>query len=415
MVQDRFSVRFALACAICLSAPLAIFTGTSNFFQQRAPELSLTFNPFNAEARINHLIAGLSRYQRQAGKAGLEEVRQEAEWQLAYSPADARGYSLLGETYYLSGEHEIAMQLFGHALARSKTEIHALQRSIELLANQGRFAEALERADLTWRRWPDHFERIAPHLAAMLQAPAAYEKALELLQQSPPWTSRFFRALAGDEAGLLLAYRLHDDLHRLHGQSLPDEAAGTMRSLLNAGRADLAHRLFLFTQSEADRRLAGYVFNGEFAARPGPRPFDWQARDNASAEVKWAGDASGGDSEIRIRFLGKPVRNIHISQTLYLPPGSYSLSMEYSASGLETPRGLFLRLACFKPRRPFARIDIPPQRVSREILAADFEVPEQGCSLFRIGMETGLIAESFYHAYRGTLSLHAVRIERRDL
>src|SRR5690606_20753690 len=103
--------------------------------------------------------------------------------------------------------------------------------SFELLARKGRFAEAMERVDLISRRWSKHFPEIAPHIATMLGNPAAYEKTLELLRGAPPWAGRFFRALSGDENGLVLAYRLQTDLHRLDGQSLPLEAENTMRAL----------------------------------------------------------------------------------------------------------------------------------------------------------------------------------------
>lgn len=411
-VQRRFFSRSGLACAIFLSALLAISIGTSSFLARKAPGLALAINPHNGEARIGALIAGLAGMQAVPDNERLGEVRKAAERQIALAPADARGYSLLAETYHLAGEEETAAMLFDQALQYSQTEIHALQRSFERLAGQGRFAEALERFDLISRRWETHFARLAPHLAGMLQQKEAYEKALELLRASPPWAGRFFRALMDDQNGLAVAYRLQIDLGRLDGKALPLEAENTMHALIRAGQYRLAHRLFLFTQSDEDRRIAGYVFNGDFSAEPGRRPFDWRVRDNASAEAYWSPEGDTGNGQIRIRFLGKPVKTVDFSQSLHLPPGSYAIRMEYSAAGLETPRGLRLRLTCVDPRVETARIEIPEQRADRQVLTAGFDVAPGGCGLHRIGMDTQLIADSFLHAYQGTLTLHSIQIDR---
>lgn len=393
-----------LICATSLSVLLVLCTGISNLLAQRAPDLALAVNPFHAEARLQRIVSRLAR------SGDPAEIRREAERQVALAPADARGYSLLAEVHYRSGDTDLARELFAAALDRAKTEIHALKRSIEFLARQGDFAEVMEQVDLIARRWPDHFPAIAPHLAVLLQDPAAYGRTLELLRDSPPWAGEFFRALSNDENGLDFAYRLQVDLSRQDGQSLPLEAENTMRALIRVKQYDLAYRLFLFTQTEADKELAGYVFNGDFAARPGRRPFDWQIRDNASAEAHWAAGEDGG--HVRIRFLGKPVRTVGVSQTLHLPSGRYALMLEYSAAGLEIPRGLFLRLRCQSAPREAARIVIPEERAVRQRLAVEFEVDPDDCSFYILAVETALIADSFLYAYRGTVTLHGVHIER---
>src|SRR5690606_4199609 len=132
------------------------------------------------------------------------------------------------------------------------------------------------------------------------------------------------------------------------------------------------------------------------------------------AEAYWSEGGEGGNGEIRIRFLGKPVKSVHLSQSLHLPPGSYIIRTEYSAAGLETPRGLYLHLACAPSQQEAARIEIPEQRAEHRILQAEFDVAAGQCGLYRIGMDTRLIASSFRHAYQGSITLHAIHIERRE-
>lgn len=431
---------------ISLSALLVISIGTSNLLTERSPALALAINPFNDEARLNTIIAGLARMEadRDADQRGLTSNREPGSaadgvcdrespepgctperahpkrgklpellrWQVAFAPADARSYSLLGESHFQSGDAPGAFLLFEKALHHAQTEIHALQRSFEMLAREGRFSEAMDRIDILSRRWPERFPAIAPHIATMLQVPEGYDKALELLRGSPPWAAGFFRALSADEQGLAFAYRLQIDLSRQDGQSLPLEAENTMHALIRARQYALAHRLFLFTQTEADRALGAYVFNGNFLAEPGRRPFDWQIRNNASAETYWTGDGTEEGGQVRIRFLGKPVKTVGISQLAYLPRGKYSLELEYSAAGLDMPRGLFLRVRCLRPRRNSAEIGFPDERAEHRILTVQFEVGPDDCEMHRIGLDTNLIAESFRYAYRGTLTLHSIRIER---
>src|SRR5690554_4129736 len=57
----RYWHRLALICAIFLSVPLVLSTGISNFLTERAPDLALAVNPYNQEARIDAILAGLAR------------------------------------------------------------------------------------------------------------------------------------------------------------------------------------------------------------------------------------------------------------------------------------------------------------------------------------------------------------------
>lgn len=401
--------RCLLAGAILLSGPLVAATGVGNYLKQTDPTLAIEFNPFNSDARVNRI---LHEFASPAAKDNLEPLYEDALTLITYAPTDARGYSLLAEVYHQADRQETAESLFETALNYSKTEIHALLRSFAYLAESGDYSTALDRMDLISRRWPQHFGSLAPYIAAILTKTEGYKKALELLQQDPPWRSRFFAALRRDDGSEDIAYQLHLDLHRLEGKSDPAETGPTMQSLIRGGRYLMAHRLFLFTLSDDDKKRNGYVFNSDFSAEPTPRPFDWRMSNSASAQVYWIGQSVTGDSEMRIRFLGKPVKTIGLSQLVRLPPGSFSITVEYSTSGLKIPKGLYLDLECVGQRQNAARLEFPERNLIHQQIRRDFKVGPDGCDLFKISLDTDLIAESFRYRYQGTLSFHEIRIDR---
>src|SRR5690606_12925532 len=78
MVQNRFLRGLGLVCVISLSALLVISIGTSNLLTERSPALALAINPFNDEARLNTIIAGLARMEadRDADQRGLTSNRE---------------------------------------------------------------------------------------------------------------------------------------------------------------------------------------------------------------------------------------------------------------------------------------------------------------------------------------------------
>ncbi len=394
---------------MCLSVPIVFSTGISNYLKLTAPDLAIAINPFHGDAFVNDIVGRLSLPD---AENNLDQIRTQSRRLTVIAPTDARGYSLVGETYLRAGEANRAKRLFETALRFSKTEINALQRSYGFLLQDGQITAALDRLDLISRRWPNRFSPFVATIPFVLSTTEGYDKALDLLTQRPPWRRQFLAALNRDPDTLDLANRLLLDLHRLEGEADPAEVGRTMQALIQAKRYNLAHRLFLFTQSEIDQANNGYVFNATFATQPSNRPFDWSLRDNAAVKIRWINDVQRQAGRLQIRFLGKPAKSLGISQYLRLPPGSFTFAVSFSGTRLKLPKGLYLELRCTDPGLAVARIAFPEAKSINQTLSEPFRVDADDCGLYQIRIVTDLIAESFRYRYGGTLNLHDVRIDR---
>ncbi len=386
-------------------------TGLGNWLQDTAPEMALVFDPFNADARVNRLAAGFGAPD---VRERLPELRAMAHNLIHHAPIDARGYSLLGEAWIRSGDEDRAQGLFEAALAMSQTEIHALLRTFSSAVAAGDMASAIDRLDIIFRRWPERFEALAPSVPALLRDPAGYRAALQALRRRPPWRRRFLGVLNRDPAGPDLAFRLHLDLGRPDGLHDPAESGDALRALVRARQYERAFHLFMATLPEREMALSGTVFNGSFAAAPSPRPFDWTIRSTAGVSASREEEMGGedGGASLVLRFRGRPVKHIAVSQHVSLGSGDYRLFTRVSSRRLVAPKGLFWRLECIDPRAQVARIDIPARALENQTLDTGFRVEPGACGLFRLHMGTDLIAESFRYGYSGILSVHEIRIEK---
>ena len=126
-------------------------------------------------------------------------------------------------------------------------------------------------------------------------------------------------------------------------------------------------------------------------------------------------NADGTAGNLTLGFLGKPVKNISLSQYIYLPAGKYRLSAETSAYNLKAPRGLYWKIDCINPVEAIARIDIPEGSYRNRMLQTEFDLPDSSCRMTRLQMGTDLIAESFRYPYSGTMRIHEVALRNIGL
>jgi len=343
----------------------------------------------------------------------LDTVAQDA---IRHAPINALAYGLLGEVRLGLGERHTADALFDIALSLSQTEANALQRTLVRAIEEGDYSAAIAKLDIFFRRWPAQFATFAPAIPQLLRTPAGYDTALSALAAEPPWRPQLLRFLDRDPGSIDLAYRLQLDLNSNSDETRPREIGGTLSGLLRTGQYDRAYRLFLLTLNEADRAHYGYVFNGGFELKPSGRPFDWRlaSRPGVNISRERLDTEQGETFQLKLQFLGKPIKRIDVSQNLYLPAGQYRLTVNVDASDLKVPKGLHLNIVCTDPKRAVSRIDVMPGSYRNEMLEADFILPDSTCKMFRLSMGTDLIAESFRYRYSGTLVLDNVSLRRTD-
>ncbi|WP_292862274.1 hypothetical protein [Mesorhizobium sp.] len=333
---------------------------------------------------------------------------------LRFNVADARLYSLIGEIRYRQGETDEAFRLFDRARTLSKTEIHALQRSIDRSVRAGDLARAVGEIDILLRRWPDQFAVVAAGWPAILANAEGYQAVLAAIRSEAPWRSKLFASLGQNPRGLAGANQLLLDLAGSDTPPTSKELSAVINGYIKQKQYGPAYRLFIFSLSEHERKLGGYIFNGGFDPGVSGKPFDWVVHDRSGLEITFAGSRDAGESDrgATLRFLNTPVKNAALQQYIQLPAGSYRISMNASATNLRLPKGLFWSLRCIDPSLEIARFNIPEGTFNRRSLSLDFTVGPAVCPIQSLRLETEAIAQSWRFRYVGTLVMHKLSIER---
>tara|TARA_R110000751_G_scaffold172928_3_gene279349 strand:- start:63283 stop:64524 length:1242 start_codon:yes stop_codon:yes gene_type:complete len=406
--------QLALACVALVTFCAVALTGISNYYAESKPQQALSLNPLNAEAANRFLANWLIEPD---SDVDFEHVDRVARMTIRYAPSHAQTYGLLGEIRRAREETKNAYALYDAALSVSSTEAIALQRTLATAIIGGDYAEAMAKLDILFRRWPSNFSTFAVIIQPLLRDPEGYKEALATLRTGPPWRRPFLGVLNRDVSSLDLAYRLQLDLNSDTDVSRQNEIGETLSALLRSKKYDQAYRLFLLTLNEEDQRYNGYVFNGNFILKPSGRPFDWAYANRPGVRISRivGNNADGTAGNLTLGFLGKPVKNISLSQYIYLPAGKYRLSAETSAYNLKAPRGLYWKLDCINPVETIARIDIPEGSYRNRMLQTEFDLPDSSCRMTRLQMGTDLIAESFRYPYSGTMRIHEVALRNIGL
>ncbi|MER9443613.1 hypothetical protein NKI79_19910 [Mesorhizobium sp. M0340] len=408
MESLRRSVVWFVASVLVLAASSI---GLSRFLETETPAVSLALDPMNVDALISELTSDLNDTN---NAPDLDKLLVGAQGALLFNLGDARLYSLIGEIKSRQGEKHEAYQLFDHAQKLSKTEIHSLQKSIGRNVEAGDLSKAVGEIDILLRRWPDQFSTVADGMPTILSDPGGYKAVLAAIVAEAPWRSTLFAALGKTREGLNSANRLLLDLTGSSAPPKAGELATVIAGYIRQREYEPAYRLFLFSLSDEERKLGGYIFNGTFEPGPGSRPFNWQVRDQSGLEVIFAssGHAVEGEGGATVRFLNTPVKEAALQQYIALPPGVYKISLIASARNLKLPKELFWSIRCVDPAGEIARFNISEGTYNRQNLSQEFSVGPTACPLQLLRLQTAAIAESWRFRYVGTLIMHKLSIER---
>ncbi|MFD1983373.1 hypothetical protein ACFSOZ_11910 [Mesorhizobium newzealandense] len=375
------------------------------------PAISMALDPLNVDALIGEISDDLNDT---ANPPDVDALAARAKGALRFNVGDARLYSLIGEIEYRQGKKDDAYALFDQARRLSKTEIHALQRSIGHSIEIGDLSKAVNELDTLLRRWPDQFPAVAEGLPAMLSNPDGYHAVLASIAAGAPWRANLFSALGKTRPGLDFANQLLLDLAGSGAPPKSGELSSVITGYIAQKEYEQAYRLFLFSLPDDQRKLGGYVFNSTFEPGYGGKPFDWQVRDQSGLEVTFvtSQDAVEGEGGATVRFLDTPVKNTALQQYIELPPGSYRISLVASGRDLKLPKELFWTIRCVGSAGEIARFNIPEGTFNRQSLSQGFSVGPDVCPMQLLRLETSAIADSWRFRYIGTLVMHKLNIER---
>ena len=391
---------------VSVIAALALAAGfMSQIYEVTDPHLALTFNPFNTEASVNRIVSALNG----AGDVDFDDLRANAVRLVSEARGDARGYSLLGAVLERQGDVTDAEALYRLTLEKSKSEIHALLRLANLRLARMDYVGALDCVDLILRRWSSYAPQVEPLILAAAQDAVAAPALTQKLNAMPPWRGSIIRSLARSPQGLVYARDLVATApERVRAAPGWTGERDFMVSQLAAVKAyGEAHNLFLSTLSPTERELQGYIYDDSFTAVPNRTYFGWWVQRSGSTDIL----VPYGSSGLRIRFSDSPARPRMVTQTLSLPFGHYRLEAVLSASVLINPKGLYWRLTCAGGGE-LGRLMIAPGTYAQGNVEVEFHVPDSGCDIQTLSLDTEVLTDSWRDRYSGEVLFRRVALTR---
>lgn len=373
------------------------------------PAFALTLNPFNSDAAVNLVVDALNG----EPAPDLQRLSSLATGLISASPSDARGYSILGAVEERRGNDEVAQQLYQLALGHSKSELHALLRTVQFRLEEGDTAGAIENIDLLLRRWPGYWDQVLPALSSLASNPATAGLLAAKLNQFPPWRGKAITALSKEPANLAM-------LRDLIGSSSPEarnslgwtaDRDNVIAALIGAKAFTDAYSLFLSTLTEREKDVAGYVYDGRFELPAGRGYFGWRVQRSGATDVRLGEQAGMEQSGLRVRFLESPARPGIVVQNLMLPFGQYSLAVSASGSGLRSPKALYWSIRCVGGS-VLAKLPVAEGSFRDARLQVKFEVPASDCVRQVLSLDTDVRTESWRDRYQGEVRFTDLAITR---
>ncbi len=388
---------------------LLLGIAASRWLEDSDPSLALKIYPANVDARARLLAEGIS-----SGKASELRVELDANARamIALAPGNARGYSFLATLYAIEGDLKAAERYFAAALEVSPTDLVALTVQFRTAVVEDDPVAAGKAMNVLLRRYPKRLNEIAEYIPFFLVTPSRSAIFASFLRDNPPWRGDVVRELVKTEPGAaFVGGVLVDELR--DGQPLnARERTMVINSQVSQGRPDQAYRFFLSTLGDEGRGRAGYVSDGRFEGIGSGSVFDWTVNAPNGVEVRAGPDAAGG-AGLKVRFRDSPTRLGTVYQSLVLPPGTYRLVSEADAIQLVAPKDVYWRLTCRGGNRgERARLQFLPGRYRNRSFATEFTIPETGCPVQLLRLETGVRTDSLRIRYSGELRIRHIAIER---
>jgi len=312
---------------------------------------------------------------------------------LQRGPLSVAPLRVLGVAAQDSGRMAEARTLMAAAGARSRRDV---------LTQAWLFDDALTRADPTalydtadvlLRVEPDIGRIVFPPMVGVARDPAATPLLVRRLALQPAWRSGFLRLLAArGDAGV--AFQVLEALKGAPGGVKDEETGYLVRRLIDDGDYPRAYLVWASLLPLSGRTRLGYLYNGDFAAAPGPPPFNWNlaAATDVVAEVA-APPAGPPTRALHVRFAPTGAKPL-ASQFLLLRPGAYRLSGSLYIDGQADDGQLVWAVACATDEHTrIAEIDQGGAGGVWRRFAADFTVPA-GCAAQQL-LLSGRAGEGF--------------------
>lgn len=355
-----------LVLAMCL-AWLLIARGYADYLARVAPERALALNADQPVALLRHAEEALadSRFE-DAQALALQALRKQ--------PFEGKSLRILGAVAESRGDRVRALALMKLAVAMTPRESAAqFWLAINALADKD-IDGALLRFDRLLRFEPEVQVQVFPILALIAASPNGVGPISRYLAADAPWRSGFVGRLVRESESSAALSRLFNAIRAAGGQVQPSEIDQFAARLFARREWPRLRRLV----AQMDGEQPALLHDGGFDGKGALPLLGWKLAKVPGVDLQIAA-ADGANPALRLVFLDRRVPFQHVSQSLLLLPGSYTLSGRARSTNLQTALGLSWIVRCVDNNAVIATSarllgthDWHPFEVA-------FEVPEQLC------------------------------------
>lgn len=394
-----------LIFAIVLSSTI------SNIVELKYPDLAMRLNPLNNNALIQMITDDL-----ETGDAGnLSQAEQLAISGAYLSRGDARIFSMLGVVSERQGNNDKAQMLFEHALTLLPTEGYALLNRFGHHIRNKRPLEAVELADIIYRRWRnDLWPLLDSYWPYILSDSQAFQKAVHLFDKSRDGKkylmASIFSGLEENPENIKYAQALVAEWIVLKSENTQTLINQLVDAWLFLKKPDQAYSQFISSLDEKQKVEIGYVFNSKFILQPTHNFFDWTIQRQKGLVTEIVKIPNTGESVLELSFQNSPVEIKSIWQNLKLPSGVYELSSRYMTSDFSVPKPVRIFIGC-NGKEPLVELPLADSDEKTTQQKIRFEIPNEDCEIQRLWLGTEFLAVSWKNRFSGTLRLFEVSIE----
>ena len=320
-----------------LSAGLASHhTATSGGDQRPDPEAALAWDAGKTNALIE-----LAR-----GQASQEPETAASTLRLALKgdPTNPEALMLLAS---LEPDATRSDALVAAALRVSPSNPEILKQAGVHWMKRGELPRAVESFSRAMIADPDQAKQLNTVFIKLLEAPQTRDLVIPLAKDPPPWWDRFFRE-AAKNADLETVRGLFAMRKAESSVPLSDiEREIYVERLQRDRQYTEAYLTWVNGLDEVRRQTLGLLNNGSFEVEPSNRGYDWRLGNNRNLVAETAETyGTEGKRALHLVFRGFDARFGHVSQDLFLDPGTYRLSGRARPDGLKSSGGLQWRVLC---------------------------------------------------------------------
>jgi hypothetical protein len=338
-----------LAAAFAL-AWLSLANGVGNYYADRVAagedafiENVLVWNPDHSGTLFRKALKSLSEDPEAATRL-LEQ---------AYRANSTSPFPLvaLSAQSFEAGDVERGDALIGLASRLAPVDPRVQEAAATYWGKRGRYDRMITHWSTTLEADRSRWGVLFPRMLAVAED-AESRQLLEPLALSPPsWWTDYFRyvsrtALESDAVRYLYALRRQST----RAPVTAEERAEYVARLQKDGAIAEAYLVWMSGLDETARRQLGLLFDGGFNLPIGGQGFGWQVfgHDHFSAEPAPTHGATGR-SALRIRFRRFEGSFGHVSQPLFLDPGTYRVSGRSRIDSLDSKGGVKWGVRCVQP------------------------------------------------------------------